>query len=206
LQDGEYLPLGSDLAKRSDARIIVATNQDLAALQADGVFRRDLYYRICDQHLHLPPLRERLEDLPLLLHHFLEKAAAALGRRRPTAPNELAALLAAYHFPGNLRELESMVFDAVSNHRSGKLSMELFKAHIFQKPPASGMDQPEPAQTETASLTFPERLPTLKELERLLVDEALRRAGSNQSIAALSLGITRQALNKRLRKDRCRKR
>ena len=202
LQDGEYFPLGSDLAKRSDARIVVATNQDLNTLQTSGRFRKDLYYRLCDHHLHIPPLRERMEDLPLLLNHFLEKASTTLGKSRPTPPEELLTLLSTYHFPGNIREMESMVFDSVSSHRSGKLSMDLFKSHIFQKPPAPEKDLTQQVQREGVSVSFSDRLPTLKELEQNLVDEAMRRAGGNQSIAALSLGITRQALNKRLRKGR----
>jgi DNA-binding NtrC family response regulator len=202
LQDGEYFPLGSDLAKRSDARIVVATNQDLNTLQTSGRFRKDLYYRLCDHHLHIPPLRERMEDLPLLLNHFLEKASTTLVKSRPTPPEELLTLLSTYHFPGNIREMESMVFDSVSSHRSGKLSMDIFKSHIFQKPPAPNKEQPQQVQREGVSVTFSERLPTLKELEQNLVEEAMRRAGGNQSIAALSLGITRQALNKRLRKGR----
>jgi DNA-binding NtrC family response regulator len=202
LQDGEYFPLGSDLAKRSDARIVVATNQDLNVLQTNGRFRKDLYYRLCDHHLQIPPLLERMEDLPLLLNHFLEKASTTLGKSRPTPPEELLTLLSTYHFPGNLRELESMVFDSVGSHRSGKLSMDAFKSHIFQKPLAPKKEQPQQIQREGVSVSFSERLPTLKELEQNLVDEAMRRAGGNQSIAALSLGITRQALNKRLRKDK----
>ncbi len=202
LQDGEYFPLGSDLAKRSDARVVVATNQDLNTLQASGRFRKDLYYRLCDHHLHIPPLRERMEDLPLLLNHFLEKTSTTLGKSRPTPPEELLTLLSTYHFPGNIREMESMVFDSVSIHRSGKLSMDLFKSHIFQKPPAPEKERPQQVQREGVSVSFSDRLPTLKELEQNLVDEAMRRAGGNQSIAALSLGITRQALNKRLKKGR----
>ena len=202
LQDGEYFPLGSDMAKRSDARVLVATNQDLNTLQTNGRFRKDLYYRLCDHHVHIPPLRERMEDLPLLLNHFLEKASTTLNKSRPTPPEEILTLLSAYHFPGNVREMESMVFDSVSSHRSGKLSMDVFKSHIFQKPPAPDKEQPQQVQGEGVSVAFSERLPTLKELEQNLVDEAMRRAGGNQSIAALSLGITRQALNKRLRKGR----
>jgi len=202
LQDGEYFPLGSDLAKRSDARILVATNHDLSALQSDGRFRKDLYYRLCDHHVHIPPLRERMEDLPLLLNHFLEKVSATLGKSRPTPPEELLTLLGTCPFPGNIREMESMVFDAVSSHRSGKLSMDVFKSHIFQKAPVAKKERPPQVHGECVPVSFSERLPTLKELEQILVDEAMRRAGGNQSIAALSLGITRQALNKRLHKEK----
>jgi DNA-binding NtrC family response regulator len=202
LQDGEYLPLGSDLAKRSDARVVVATNQDLNALQTGGRFRKDLYYRLFDHHVHIPPLRERMEDLPLLLNHLLEKASITLGKSKPTPPDELLTLLSTHHFPGNIREMESMVFDSVSSHRSGKLSMDTFKSHIFQKPLVPTKNRTEEVEGEFAPVSFSGQLPTLKEVEQMLVEEAMRRAGGNQSIAALSLGITRQALNKRLRKEK----
>ena len=200
LQDGEYLPLGSDVARRSDARILVATNQDLEAARNSGRFRKDLYYRLCGHHIHIPPLRDRPEDLAVLLDHFLGKAAESLGRKKPTPPDELVKLLAVYHFPGNVRELESMVYNAVSLHGSGKLSMEAFKAEIFKKQPdLVGAVEPKPDEA-ASQLVFPEQLPTLRQIEQLLVDEALRRSGGNQSIAASMLGITRQALNKRLHK------
>jgi DNA-binding NtrC family response regulator len=202
LQDGEYFPLGSDLAKRSDARVVVATNQDLNTLQAGGRFRKDLYYRLCDHHVHIPPLRERMEDLPLLLNQFLEKASTTLGKSKPTPPEELLTLLSTHHFQGNVRELESMVFDSVSSHRAGKLSMDTFKSHIFQKPLVPTKNRTEEVEGEFAPVSFSGQLPTLKEVEQMLVEEAMRRAGGNQSIAALSLGITRQALNKRLRKEK----
>lgn len=198
LQDGEFLPLGSDIAKRSDARVVVATNQDLEAARNSGRFRKDLYYRLYGHHVHLPPLRERPEDLPLLLDHFLEQAARSLGKKPPTPPDEIHHLLAAYHFPGNVRELESMVYNAVSLHTAGKLSMDAFKGDIF-KPPSSEAGIPAAAAAETR-VGFPPKLPTLKQMEDLLVEEALRRSGRNQAIAASMLGITRQALNKRVNK------
>jgi len=202
LQEGEYLPLGADVAKRSEARIVVATNQDLEKLLSDGKFRKDLYYRLCDHHIQIPPLCDRLEDLPVLVEHFLEKASKTLKRKKPTPPAELIMLLATYHFPGNVRELESMIFDAVSSHKSGKLSMEIFKAHISRK--SSGHEtNPEKISPAGACLiTFAEQLPTLKQAEQLVIDEAMKRSQGNQSIAALSLGISRQALNKRLQKAR----
>jgi DNA-binding NtrC family response regulator len=198
LQDGEYLPLGSDIAKRSDARAVVATNQDLESARNAGRFRKDLYYRLCGHRVHIPPLRERREDLPVLLDHFLGEAARSLGKRRPTPPDELYKLLAAYHFPGNVRELESMVFNALSLHSAGKLSMDAFKAVIFEHQPALAGEAED--QEPPGSLLFPARLPTLKQIEEALVEEALRRAGGNQSIAASMLGITRQAMNKRVNK------
>lgn len=199
LQDGDFFPLGSDVAKRSNARIIVATNQDLDGMKSSGKFRKDLYYRLCDHHIHVPPLRERLEDLSILVEHFLEKASKTLDKKKPTPPDELSILLSTYHFPGNIRELESMVFNAVSSHKSGKLSMESFKSHIYQKHPSFKTESRQLLKEKKVLISFSEKLPTLKQAEQLLIDEAMKRADGNQSIAALSLGITRQALNRRLR-------
>jgi DNA-binding NtrC family response regulator len=199
LQDGEFFPLGSDVSKRSDARMVVATNQDLHALQTSGTFRKDLFYRLCSHHIHIPPLRDRREDFPFLIEHFLEKASKTLAKKKPTPPEELLTLLSTYDFPGNIRELESMVFDAVSSHRSGKLSMEVFKSHIYQKHPTLEADSRQLISEKSTLISFSERLPTLKQAEQLLISESLRRSNNNQSIAALSLGISRQALNKRLK-------
>jgi len=202
LQDGEYFPLGSDMAKRSDARVVVATNQNLDAMKSAGKFRKDLYYRLCDHQIHVPPLRDRREDLPVLTEHFLEKASKTLERKKPTPPEELIILLSTYHFPGNVRELEAMVFDAVSSHKSGKLSLDMFKAHVIRTPVAPGNNPEELPCLENELIIFADQLPTLKQAEQMLVDEALKRSKGNQSIAALSLGISRQALNKRLQKAR----
>jgi DNA-binding NtrC family response regulator len=198
LQEGEFFPLGSDVAKRSDARFVVATNQNLDELQSSGQFRKDLYYRLCDHQIHIPPLRNRREDLTVLVDHFLEKASKTLEKKKPTPPAELITLLSSYHFPGNIRELESMVFDAVSSHTSGILSMDAFKAHLSRASVSDAADSP---PEKGALISFSQQLPTLKQIEQLLIDEALKRANNNQSIAALSLGISRQALNKRLRKQ-----
>jgi transcriptional regulator with PAS, ATPase and Fis domain len=169
-------------------------------MQSSGKFRKDLYYRLCDHQIQIPPMRDRREDLPILAEHFLEKASKELGRKTPTPPEELVILLSTYHFPGNVRELEAMVFDAVSSHKSGKLSLDVFKAHITRKPAVSAID-PIPCPNKQL-LGFTEQLPTLKQAEQMLIDEALKRSKGNQSIAALSLGISRQALNKRLQKSR----
>lgn len=198
LQENEYFPLGSDRTKRSSARIVVATNLDLAERMAAGVFRRDLYYRLKTHHVHLPPLRQRPDDLPLLVRHFLQEAAESLGCAVPTPPAELPVLLSTYYFPGNVRELRSMVFDAVSLHRSGKLSMKLFKDAI-------GRQECLPAEqslTAHSKLIFGHTLPSLDEATALVVEEAMLRAKGNQTIAAGLVGISRPALNKRLKKMR----
>lgn len=200
LQEGEYFHLGSDVPCKSRSSIVLATNVDLDALQNKGAFRRDLYYRLKAHHVHIPPLRERLEDLPVLLDAFFDEAARTLNKKRPAVPHGLAELLSTYAFPGNVRELRAMVFNALSLHKSHKLSFDYFKQAIGygqnDAPP-----QPESALVgEEGGVAFPQRLPTLDELGEMVVVEAMRRAGGNQTLAASFLGITRQGLSKRLKK------
>jgi DNA-binding NtrC family response regulator len=201
LQEGEYYPLGSDLPKKVDVRIVVATNRDLEAQKDLGDFRNDLYYRLRIHHLHIPPLRDRQEDIPLLLDHFLAEAARSLGKKKPTPPRELPVLLSSYSFPGNVRELRAMAYDAVSTHPGGILSMAPFKKAIGYGLKERVDVTPEASVVSPGEILFPERLPTLEEANRLLVAEALRRAGGNQGLAARFLGISRQALNKRINRS-----
>lgn len=198
LQEGEYYPLGSDRPKRIQARVVVATHHDLGEKQRAGTFRKDLYYRLRTHQVHIPPLRQRKQDIALLLDHFLAESAEELGKSKPSYPPELAVLLGNYTFPGNVRELRAMVFDAMSQHRSRTLSMEAFKRDIDQ---ASGGDIPS-RDRQRAVFAPDEPLPTLDEVADLLVEEALHRAEGNQSMASRWLGISQPALSKRLKKRR----
>ena len=201
LQDGTYYALGSDRPRQSRARVIVATNCDVAKAAASGTFRKDLYYRLRTHHLQLPPLRRRAADLPLLVNHFVEKAASALHKAAPAVPHALYGMLKTYDFPGNVRELEAMTFDAVTRSQGAVLSLETFKEVIGGKGPLA-TDEEGPELSPFAG-AFPDRLPTLDRAEEALIREALARADGNQGVAAGILGISRQALNKRLsrRKD-----
>ena len=196
LESQEYFPLGSDLAKRSKAKIILATNRDLEKSIESNLFRKDLYYRLSTHHIHVPPLRERMDDLPLLSEHFLEVSALELGKKKPTPPPELFILLGTYHFPGNIRELKSMIFDAVSKHKSGVLSLESFIEATGQK------EMDSMRKKADFPVTFSEKIPTIKQLIELLVMEVMKRSKGNQTIAARHLGITPQALSSRLKKIR----
>jgi len=198
LQDGKYYPLGSDMAKLSDARIIVATHRDIEQMKSTNNFRQDLYYRLRAHHIKLPPLRERKEDIPLLVNHFLKKAADTLHKKMPTPPKELYTFLANHTFPGNIRELEGLIFDAVSRHQSGVLSLNVFREKISLQDTISNHVINEDQGVEL--MTFPENLPTLQEAEFILIAEALKRANGNQRIAAEILGISRTALNNRLKR------
>ncbi len=198
VQEKEYYQLGSDVPKKSDARIIVATNRKLKSLVKEGKFRKDLYFRLSAHQIDVPPLRERPEDIPFLIDHFLDKAARALKSKKPTPPPELVTLLATYDFPGNVRELETLIYDAVSRHKSGVLSMESFKSVIDKERGKLEQDSSEYLGNSQSMDQFLKCFPTLKQAEMYLIDKALERANGNQGIAASILGITRQALNKRL--------
>ncbi|MFZ0131505.1 MAG: sigma-54 dependent transcriptional regulator [Desulfobacterales bacterium] len=202
LQEGEYFPLGQDEAKRTDVRIVASSNVDLWERQKAGLFRKDLNYRLRTHRIYIPPLRERTDDIPLLVEHFLIEAARALDKKKPALPNELTALLRTYPFPGNVRELQTLVFDAVSRHKTGVLSLDVFKAHIqlYRSRDHFGPTIPDQSPAPGAGLLrFSETLPTIKQAADLLVAEAMRRSGGNQSIAAGLLGISQQALSKRLK-------
>lgn len=199
LQEQEYFPVGADAAKPLEARIVAATNQDLQDLQSEGRFRTDLYYRLRTHTVHLPALRERIDDIPLLVNHFLEQAAESLTKSVPTVPRELYTLLATYDFPGNIRELESMVFEAVSHHHSHMLSCQSFKAHI-ENHRRSEARQVDTASPENAPFAYFSKLPTLAEAPRLLIAEAMQRAEGNRSIAANLLGISRSGLSKAIKR------
>jgi DNA-binding NtrC family response regulator len=197
LQEHEYHPLGSDVAKHADTRIVAATSRPVTDLQNSSGFRRDLFYRLKTHHLNIPPLRERKDDIRPLTLAFLQFAAEEFGKNTPTPPEELFKLLETWHFPGNVRELHAMVFDAVAVHEGKMLSLRNFKAALGMSTGAEYSDGV--PENQIMPVTFHERLPTLKECEALLIEEAMNRAGGNKSIAGNLLGITRQAVAQRLK-------
>ena len=201
LQDSTFYPLGSDLAKLTDARIIVATNKNIQKMQFENSFRKDLFYRLKAHRIHIPPLRDRKEDIPLLVDHFLEKASNELDKKKPTPPKELYTLLKNYSFPGNVRELEGIITDMVSRHTSGILSIDSIN-NIIDENSLINFDPISENSKSNSEIIFPEVLPKLKEIEVQTINEALLRADGNQSIAAKILGISRRALNNRLQRGK----
>jgi len=200
LEEGIYYSLGADLPEKSNARIIACSNQDIQKLISEGKFRKDLYYRLCAHHIHIPPLRERLQDIPLLLDYFLEEASKSLKKKKPAPTPELITLLSNYHYPGNIRELQAMVYDAVAQHESGKLSLDTFKRFMKQK---DSLPQNRISLISNNGISLTDifgHFPTLKEVEEYVINEALKCSEGNQGKAAVLLGITRQALNQRLKK------
>jgi len=200
LQEKEYYAVGSDNPSTSNARILLATNHDLQKLIEERRFRKDLYYRLCAHRLVIPPLRERVEDVAPLLDHFLDAAARCMGKKKPTPPPDLVTLLETYPFPGNVRELEAMVHDAVARHDAGVLSMESFSTAIGMSRAVKPSNEGKTSGINTLEEAFG-HFPTIHEIEKYMIAEAMLRSKGNQGIAANMLGITRQTLNKRLRNE-----
>ncbi|MBF0329659.1 MAG: sigma-54-dependent Fis family transcriptional regulator [Nitrospirae bacterium] len=198
LQEHTYYPIGSDIPKQSNGRVIVATNHDIKNLMETKKFRKDLFFRLRTHHIHLPPLRERIDDIPLLTNHFMNEAAQTLNIKKPTVPPQLYTLLSSYTFPGNLRELQGMIYDAVARHKTGILSLESFKNIIGDEIIPTTEELQTSSVSKLMNIDLSKPFPTLDEAEDILINEALKIADGNQGIAASMLGITRQALNKRL--------
>ena len=188
LQDQTYEVLGDSHTRRTDVRVVCATNADLQAMVEEKTFREDLFYRINLINLHLPPLRERREDIPLLVEHFLREACLVNNVPVVTASYEAIAYLQTLPFPGNIRELKNLVERALLMHdpKGDKLTAADFAppSHPAALPPAS----PEgPAAT-------------LDDLERSAIAACIQKHNGNLSLAAKELGISRGALYRKIEK------
>jgi DNA-binding NtrC family response regulator len=201
LQEKEYMPLGQDSNRKSNARIITSTHVDLWEMQENKTFRKDLHYRLRTHRITMPPLRERKEDLNLLVEHFVQKASESLKKRKPRIPHDLFPLLENYNFSGNIRELQAMIFDGIAQSSSVTLPLHSFREHISRS--LNNVNKHQLAEGgEGVPITFADPLPTIKQATRMLIDEAMIRCGNNQSSAASMLGISQQALSKRLQQWR----
>jgi DNA-binding NtrC family response regulator len=198
LQEREYFPLGSDTARGADIRVIATTNRDLSKLRNAGSFRQDLFFRLSTHHIHIPPLRQRPEDIPLLFNHFSEEAAMSLGRECPMYSEELVHSLLRYSFPGNVRELKAMICDAVTRSKEGKLFFNDFGDWI-KKEITGPKNVRMPVIENWGVEEMDDGLPTLQEAIERLIKKALERCNHNQSAAARLLGISRQRLARQLK-------
>ena len=185
LQEKEFVRVGGTKTISTDVRIIAATNRDLRAAMENGAFREDLYYRLNVFPILLPPLRQRREDIPLLVDHFISIAATQLGCARPTVSDEAMALLASYRWTGNIRELQNVVERAV-----------LLADGIVVQP----AHLPREIAGETPLKDDTQGDSSLWGYEKALIVKALRECGWNQSKAARHLGISRDNLRYRLKK------
>jgi DNA-binding NtrC family response regulator len=201
LQEREFLAIGSDLLKRTDAGFVFATNHDLERLVGDGRFRRDLFYRIQTHHVHVPPLRQRKADIPELAKDFIRQASSSLKIPPPAFTEEVLEQLFQLHFAGNIRELEGILYDAVAQSEGGRLHLSGFSESKSKKPTDTpSIDGDGQFKGDNSFYSEMGELPTLKVSSDWLIDEAMRRAAGNQAQAARSLGISASALNQRLRK------
>lgn len=196
LQEGEYYPVGSDTLKKTTARIIAVTNHNLSERVAEKLFRGDLYYRLCTHEIHIPPLRERCEDIPLLLEHFLRDAALSYHKIQPDVSVRAISHLLGLNYPGNVRELKAMVFDAVARHTDGELTEQSFCRRNGDRSIAPANSTENGISDHVIDALFG-HFPTFHEIEEYLLEEALRRTSGNPNMAASLLGITRQTISNR---------
>jgi DNA-binding NtrC family response regulator len=205
LQDGSYHPMGSDSQESSTARFVFATHRDLKAMMQAGLFRADLFYRLQAHEISLPPLRDRPEDFRLLAPAFVEEASLAVHKAVPYLNNELFTLLSSYSWPGNIRELRGLLFDAVSRNTSDVLSHKYLKEKMRELREHDTGLTAENEHTHSRRdkdgppITFSSTLPTADEMELLLIREALRRTNGNKSQAAEILGLARNTIINRIK-------
>ena len=185
LQEGEVRPVGEARPRRVDVRIVAATNRDLKARVASGDFREDLWFRLNVVHLHIPPLRERPEDIDVLARHFLRRAEERFGTGPLSLGPALFQRLHAHAWPGNVRELENAIESLVALSVDGQLDLSAL--------PAGAGAGPGPAP----ALTLKQRV---EAYERGVLVEALRTARGNRSEAARALGVSRVTLYDKLRR------
>jgi DNA-binding NtrC family response regulator len=189
LQEREFEPLGSERTQKVDVRVIAATNRDLRQMVGDGRFQEDLYYRLNVIPIHIPPLRERRDDIPVLVEHFVEKHAQRAGKRIDgLAPGVLEALQTA-DWPGNVRELENTVERAVVLTQSTVISSDVVRVLGVASASTAGL----PSMTLRQNLDW---------AERETVRRALDACGGVKKDAAELMGISQRALSYYLAKHR----
>ena len=185
LQDGEYFKLGTSNQQKANVRFIAATNEDLEKLMAKKAFRKDLYYRIRGGWLHLPPLRERREDILLLADKFLKDYTD----KEAVLDEDARCLLMEYDYPGNIRELKSILQSAVNLAQGRPISPEVLPAHLKQRKSISK------CLTHSAS----EKIAPLAQIEKSHIIHVYKRTGRNKSRSAKLLGIGLNTLRRKLR-------
>ncbi len=177
LQEGEFYPVGAEAPRTTEARVLAATHRDLEAMVEAGNFREDLYYRLRVVEIRVPPLRERMGDVPLLAEHLLEKAARKSGSPTPVLSDEARTLLLAHDWPGNVRELENCLTRAAAVATGGVVHPE----HLALE------------RGRTAEVGLPE-LASMDEVEASHVTRVLTATGGNRTRAAEILGVSRPRL------------
>lgn len=188
LQERELIPVGGGSIVRVRARVIAACNRDLEELCDQGTFRRDLFYRLNVINIHVPPLRERRDDIPLLVNHLLHKHTRT-GEATPQLENNALELLIAYAWPGNVRELENVIERAITLNRDGRITAEDLPVKVRNNSREVMIDQ----KGDDLAALFA-GVPTLDEVERRYLLYVLEVAGGNRSRAAEISGISRRTI------------
>ena len=191
LQEHEFQRVGGTVTLRTDVRLLIATNRDLAQTMAAGAFREDLFYRLYVFRVHLPPLRERGDDVLLLAHHIVRELGMRIGRGEPGLSRDARALLLSHRWPGNIRELANAVERALIVSEGGLLTADHFGIAPQERSPETGA---------AARASAPAAPMSLAAMEKSALLAALDRAKGNKAKAAAALGITRTQLYTRLRR------
>jgi PAS domain S-box-containing protein len=183
LQERVYEPLGSNRSIRADVRVIAATHRDLENMAHAGEFREDLYYRLNVMQIRIPPLRERMEDVPLLAAHFIQRFRDRSGKNIHRLSDDVLSRLMRHDFPGNVRELENIIERAFILCQGEEIGAECLPQHLLtgNNAPASGLD-------------------ALEQVEREAVRQALARHDNNRTRAARELGIHRSTLIRKIKR------
>ncbi|HKX61735.1 MAG TPA: sigma-54 dependent transcriptional regulator, partial [Verrucomicrobiae bacterium] len=195
LEDGCIQPVGSAAPRKIDVRIIAATNADLAQRIDSGAFRQDLYFRLARYVVATSPLRERLEDVPQLVDHFLRTLAPEMGLKSPLMSPQALKKLQTYDFPGNVRELRNIIERALI--QSGGEKIEPAHLHLMARAAAGALGPAERRASAVAAGV--QELPlSLAEAEDLLIQRALQETGGNIADAARLLGVHRTRIYRKL--------
>lgn len=194
LEQRTFRRLGSTSIRRVDARVVAATNRDLKRMVEAHTLREDLFYRLDAITVHLPPLRERPEDVPVLAAHFLHVAAHEFGRKFAGVAPEAVGLLSAYRWPGNVRELRAVVTRVVLMHDEDLLRT----AHLPSELVADAVRSPVSVSSDRGGGDGRPAIPTLEEIELAHIRRVLDICRGNRTLAAQHLGITRQTLGRKI--------
>ncbi|GBE15304.1 MAG TPA: sigma-54-dependent Fis family transcriptional regulator [Proteobacteria bacterium] len=193
IQEREVVPVGDTRPVKVDLRILVATNRDLTNEVREGRFREDLFYRLNVIHIEVPPLRDRKEDIPLLVDHFLEALCDRQERQVPAFSQDAMKALMSYNYPGNVRELENIVERGVALATGDIIGADLL-------PPEVGRRDTMPRLSDVLPLETAQLDTLLERYERQIIEKALNQAGGNRTRAAELLGVSFRSLRYRLKK------
>lgn len=185
LQEGAFERLGSNTPTRVDVRVVAATHKDLEAELREGTFREDLYYRLNVIDIKIPPLRHRIEDVPLLSEHFLRRYNEKNRRQIAGFTAEALQAMEAYHWPGNVRELENVVERAVVLDRDERIDVDDLPAQLVER------------QAESRHITIPLGT-SLEEIEKRVLHETLKMTQGDKKLAAKLLGIATRTIYRKL--------